>query len=57
MDGAASGGLSIIGFGSFKVVDKPAREGRNPQTGQPMQIPARKAVKFTPGKKFKEAVS
>jgi DNA-binding protein HU-beta len=57
MDGAANGGLTLIGFGSFKVVDKPARVGRNPQTGKEMQIPARKAVKFSPGKKFKDAVS
>jgi len=46
--------VSISGFGSFKVVQRKARKGRNPQTGQEIQIPASKAVKFTPGKALKE---
>jgi DNA-binding protein HU-beta len=48
--------ISIVGFGSFKVVDRAAREGRNPSTGEKMQIPASKAVKFTPSKALKERV-
>ncbi len=48
--------VSISGFGSFKVVEHKARKGRNPQTGKEIQIPASKAVKFTPGKALKESV-
>ncbi len=48
--------ISFIGFGSFKVVDRAAREGRNPSTGEKMHIPASKAVKFTTGKSLKERV-
>ena len=48
--------ISIVGFGSFKVVDRAAREGRNPSTGEKMQIPAFKAVKFTASKSLKERV-
>lgn len=48
--------VSISGFGTFKVVDRQARTGRNPQTGKEIKIPARKAVKFTPGKSLKESV-
>ncbi len=48
--------ISLVGFGSFKVVERAAREGRNPSTGEKMQIPASKAVKFTPGKSLKERV-
>ena len=48
--------VSLIGFGSFKIVDRAAREGRNPSTGEKMQIPASKAVKFTPSKVLKERI-
>jgi len=48
--------VSLVGFGSFKVVERAAREGRNPSTGKKMQIPASKAVKFTPSKSLKERV-
>ena len=48
--------VSLIGFGSFKVVERAAREGRNPSTGEKMQISASKAVKFTPSKALKERV-
>ena len=48
--------VSISGFGSFKVVNRKARKGRNPRTGKEMQIPASKAVKFTPGKALKESL-
>jgi len=42
--------VSFLGFGKFKVVDRAARIARNPQTGEEMKIPAKKAVKFTAGK-------
>ena len=48
--------VSLIGFGSFKVVERAARGGRNPSTGEKIQIPASKAVKFTPSKVLKERV-
>ena len=41
--------VSLIGFGSFDVVKRPARNGRNPQTGKPMKIKAKNVVKFRPG--------
>lgn len=48
--------VSLIGFGSFKVGERAAREGRNPRTGEKINIPASKSVKFTPGKAFKQRV-
>jgi DNA-binding protein HU-beta len=48
--------ISLIGFGSFKIVQRSAREGRNPRTGEKLQIPASKAVKFTAGKALKQRV-
>jgi len=49
--------VSFPGFGSFKVVDRPAREGRNPATGEKIQIAASKAVKFTPGSGLKDRIN
>lgn len=49
--------VKLIGFGSFSVAQRKAREGRNPRTGQPVQIAASKAPKFTAGKGLKEAVN
>jgi len=46
----------LVGFGTFKVVHKKKRKGRNPQTGQEITIPAKDAPKFVPGKALKEAV-
>jgi len=48
--------VSLIGFGSFEQTQRSARKGRNPQTGEEIDIPASKAPKFSPGKSFKEAV-
>ncbi len=45
-----------VGFGTFSVVQRAAREGRNPQTGATIRIPARTVVKFTTGKALKDAV-
>ncbi len=49
--------VAILGFGSFKVAERSAREGRNPATGETIQIPATKVAKFVPGKKLKEAIA
>jgi DNA-binding protein HU-beta len=48
--------VAIFGFGSFKVVKRKARAGRNPRTGKALTIPAHKAVKFAPGKALKESL-
>jgi DNA-binding protein HU-beta len=48
--------VAITGFGSFKVVERKTRKGRNPRTGEEIQISASKAVKFTPGKSLKESL-
>jgi DNA-binding protein HU-beta len=50
-------GVTLTGFGSFSVVERAARIGRNPSTGAEMTIPAAKKVKFTPGKFLKDAVN
>ena len=49
--------VTLIGFGTFKVAQRKARKGRNPQTGQEMTIKAKKVPKFVPGKTLKDAVS
>jgi DNA-binding protein HU-beta len=48
--------VALTGFGTFKVVKRKARKGRNPNTGEAIKIKATKALKFTPGKALKEAV-
>ena len=48
--------VSLTGFGTFKVVKRKARNGRNPMTGEPIKIKATKAPKFTAGKGLKDAV-
>jgi DNA-binding protein HU-beta len=49
--------VQLIGFGSFSVADRAAREGRNPRTGETLQIAASKQPKFKAGKALKEAVN
>jgi DNA-binding protein HU-beta len=49
-------GVTLTGFGTFKVVNRKARKGRNPYTGEEIKINATKTPKFTPGKALKEAV-
>lgn len=49
--------IPLIGFGTFSVAKRAARQGRNPQTGKPIKIAASKTVKFSAGSKLKEAVS
>ena len=53
---AAGDKVTLIGFGTFSVSAHAAREGRNPQTGETIQIPARKIVKFKAGSKLSDAV-
>ncbi len=48
--------VQISGFGSFKVVKREARKGRNPQTGAEIDIPARTVPKFVPGQALKDVV-
>ena len=49
--------VDLRGFGTFTVRASAARIGRNPQTGEPLQIPARKAPAFKPGKELKDKVN
>lgn len=49
--------VNLTPFGKFEVVERAAREGRNPQTGEAMSIPAKNAVKFKPSKGLKELVN
>ncbi|HOB77758.1 MAG: HU family DNA-binding protein [Bacteroidales bacterium] len=48
--------VALVGFGSFEVVQRKEREGRDPRTGKPIKIPAKKVVKFKPGSTLSEAV-
>jgi DNA-binding protein HU-beta len=48
--------ITFTGFGSFKVTDRAQRMGRNPRTGKGIVVPPRKAVKFVPGTRLREAV-
>ena len=49
--------IQLVGFGTFEVSERAAREGRNPANGQPMQIAASKAPKFKAGKAVKDAIN
>ena len=49
--------VQLVGFGTFEVSERPAREGRNPQTGETMPIAASKAPKFKAGKALKDVVN
>ena len=49
--------VQLVGFGTFEVSERAAREGRNPQTGNTMKIDACKAPKFKAGKALKDAVN
>ena len=51
------GKIQLVGFGSFEVTQRAAREGINPLTKKPMSIPASKAPKFKAGKSLKETVN
>ncbi len=49
--------VALVGFGSFSVADRPARTGRNPQSGKEIVIPAKKIVKFKPGSELGDSVN
>lgn len=49
--------VSLVGFGTFEVRTRKARTGRNPQTGDPIEIPASKVPAFKAGKALKDSVS
>ncbi len=51
------GKVSLIGFGTFSVQTRKAREGRNPATGKPIHIPAKKVVKFKAGSDLAKSVN
>lgn len=51
------GKVQLVGFGTFEVVKRAAREGRNPQTGKAMKIKASKAPKFKAGKALKDSIN
>lgn len=49
--------VQIAGFGTFSVVERAAREGRNPRTGETIPIPASRGVKFKPGTSLKDSIN
>lgn len=49
--------LTLVGFGTFSVSNRPARQGRNPQTGKNMEIKAKNVAKFKAGSKLADAVN
>ena len=49
--------VTLVGFGTFQVKSRAAREGRNPKTGDVLKIPAKKVPVFTPGKGLRESIS
>ena len=49
--------VQLVGFGTFEVAERAAREGRNPQTGETMTIAASKAPKFKAGKALKDMIN
>jgi|SRR5579883_55428 len=54
---AAGDKVTLVGFGTFERRERQAREGRNPATGKPLQIPATRVPAFAAGKLFKEKVA
>lgn len=49
--------VQLVGFGTFEVVDRAERQGRNPQTGEPITIAASKSPKFKAGKSLKDSIN
>ncbi|MER7014449.1 HU family DNA-binding protein [Saccharopolyspora sp. NPDC000359] len=57
-DQLTSGGeVTLPGFGKFKVADRPARTGRNPATGESIEIAAKRVVKFVPAKALEDSLN
>jgi len=48
--------VTLVGFGTFRVMERKARTGVNPQTGRAIQIPAKRVAKFVPGKTLRQKV-
>ena len=48
--------INLVGFGSFSVIHRAPRVGRNPKTGEQIKIPSRRSIKFCPGQALKEIV-
>ena len=48
--------VTLVGFGTFQVMERKARKGRNPQTGEAVQIQAKKVPRFKPGKNLRKKV-
>ena len=53
----SGGKVTLVGFGTFSVSDRSARQGRNPRTGAPIRIPARRVARFVAGKALKDAIN
>ena len=53
---AKGGKVTLVGFGTFSVVKRAARKGRNPRTGEEIKIKAKKVVRFKPGKELSDKV-
>ncbi len=49
--------VSLVGFGTFSVSQRPGREGRNPRTGETIKIAAKSVAKFKPGKKLTDSIN
>lgn len=49
--------VQLVGFGTFEIIDRPEREGTNPQTGKPMMFKASKSPRFKAGKTLKDRVN
>lgn len=49
--------VTLVGFGSFSAVDRPARTARNPKTGEPVSVPPKVVPKFKPSKLLKDVVA
>ena len=54
---AGGGEVTITGFGRFSVTERAARQARNPRTGEPIDVPAGRAPRFSPGTQLKRAVA
>lgn len=54
---ADGGTIKMVGFGTFKGNDQPARTARNPRTGEPVDVPATRRVSFVAGKDLKDVVN
>ena len=53
---AAGGRIAVPGLGTFSLIERKARKGRNPRTGEVMDIPAKKTIKFKPGKQLTDSL-